>query len=331
MNSHLENIREKSITLPITAAALRLAQKFSTLDGVTSPEKKEQVYFNTLAVCAVKDYMEMMDIPTDLNASDSWNAAMRLYTDAADLKLTQLGHLECRPLKSGKFCYIPLEIPDDRIGLVAVEIDIKRQQATLLGFMKTASPGDLAIDKLQSLDKLLQHLDCLEKRKKTVKLRQWLQNIFEAGWQSVEDILVPQEPHLAFRSYSSAVVRAKIINLTAEISEKASATIDSFQEKPNLWRGVREAARSVALLVAIEPKTDTETNIKVQVHPGGGADSLPLNLTLKVTDGEGKTVMEACAGKGNGYMTLEFAADRGECFSVVVKLKELCIAENFAA
>jgi hypothetical protein len=85
------------------------------------------------------------------------------------------------------------------------------------------------------------------------------------------------------------------------------------------------------LLVAIEPKTDTETNIKVQVHPAGGADSLPLNLTLKVIDGEGKTVMEACAGSGNGYMTLEFAADRGECFSVVVKLKELCIAENFVA
>lgn len=330
MNSHLENIREKSISLPITAAALRLAQKFSTLDGVTSPEKQEQVYFNTLAVCAVKDYMEMMDIPTDLNASESWNAAMRLYTDAADLKLTHLGHLECRPLKSGKFCYIPLEIPDDRIGLVAVEIDLNRQQATLLGFMKTASAGDLAIDKLQSFDKLLQHLDCLEHRQKTVKLHQWLQNIFEAGWQSVEDILVPQEPHLAFR-YSSAVVRGKIINLTAEISEKASATIHCFEEKPNLWRGVREAARSVALLVAIEPKTDTETNIKVQVHPVGGADSLPLNLTLKVIDGEGKTVMEACAGKGNGYMTLEFAADRGECFSVVVKLKELCIAENFAA
>ncbi|MEG5175094.1 DUF1822 family protein [Microcoleus sp. B3-D7] len=330
MNNSTENIREKSITLSITAAALRVAQKFSNLDGVTSPEKKEQVYFNTLAVCAVKDYMEMMDIPTDLNASDSWNAAMRLYTDAADLKLTQLGHLECRPLKSGKFCYIPLEIPDDRIGLVAVEIDIKRQKATLLGFMKTANAGDLAIDKLQSFDKLLQHLDCLERRQKTVKVHQWLHNIFEAGWQSIEDILVPKEPHLVFR-YSSAVVRGKIIHLTADTSEKASATIDAFQEKPNFWRGVIEPAPAVALLVAIEPTTDTETNIKVQVHPAGGADSLPLNLTLKVTDCEGKTVMEACAGSGNGYMTLEFAADRGECFSVVVKLKELCFAENFAA
>ena len=162
------------------------------------------------------------------------------------------------------------------------------------------------------------------------KGHQWLNNIFEAGWQSVAEILMRKEPNLAFR-YRNAVVRGKIINLTADISEPGSATSDCFQAKPNLFRGLSEPAESVALLVAIAPTTDTETKIKLQVHPAAGADSLPLNLTLKVIDGEGTTVMEATAGKGNGCMTLEFAADRGECFSVVVKLKELCIAENFAA
>jgi Protein of unknown function (DUF1822) len=330
MNNSTKNIREKAIPLPITTAALRLAQQFSNLDEVTTPEKKEQVYFNTLAVCAVKDYMEMMDIPTDLNASDSWNPAMRLYTDAADLKLTELGHLECRLVKDGEFCDIPLDIPDDRIGVVAVEIDTNRQEATLLGFTATASAGELAIDKLQSFDKFLEYLDYLECRKKTVQLRQWLHHIFEVGWEAVEDILVPKEPNLAFR-YRNAIVRGKIVALTADISEPVSATIDCFQPKSNLCRGVREIDRSVALLVAIEPTTDAETKIKVQVHPATGADSLPLNLILQVIDGEGMTVMEACAGSGNGCMTLEFTADREECFSVVIKLKDLCIAENFAA
>jgi Protein of unknown function (DUF1822) len=326
----MSNIREKSIALPITTAALRLAEQFSNLEGVASPEKKAQVYFNTLAVCAVKDYVEMMDISTDLNASDSWNSAMRLYTDAADLKLTELGHLECRPLKDGKFCDIPLDIPDDRIGLIVVEIDPNRQEATLLGFMETASAGELAIDKLQSLDKFIEHLDCLERRKKPIQLRQWLHHMFEAGWQTVEDILVPKEPNFAFR-YRNAIVRGKIVALTAEISEKELATLNCFQPKPIGFRGVREPVQSVALLVAIEPTTDTETNIKVQVHPAG-SDSLPLNLTLKVIDGKGTSVMEACATKkDNGYMSLEFTADREECFSIVVKLKELCIVENFVA
>jgi Protein of unknown function (DUF1822) len=327
----MSNFREKSIALPITTAALRLAEKFSNLDGVANPEKKEQIYFNTLAVCAVQDYMEMMGISTDLNASDSWNPAMRLYTDAADLKLTELGHLECRPVKHGKFCDIPLDVSDDRIGLVAVEIDPNRQEATLLGFIETVSAGELAIDKLQNLDKFLEHLDCLERRKKPVQLRQWLHHVFDTGWQAVEEILVPKEPNFAFR-YRNAVVRGKLIDLTAEISEKELATLNCCEPKTMVFRGVREQVQSVALLVAIEPKTDAETNIKVQVHPAAGADSLPLNLTLKVIDGEGRTVMEACATKkDNGCMTLEFAADREECFSIVVKLKELCIVENFAA
>lgn len=341
MNNHIEKIRKTSILLPITTAALRWANKFSNIAGATNAQKKEQVYFNTLAVCAVKDYMEMMDIPTDLNASDSWNPAMRLYTDAADLKLTELGHLECRPLKSGKsrnFCNIPLEIPDDRIGLVAVEIDTIRQEATLLGFRETATAGELAIDELQSIDKLLLHLDCLERRKQPAQLRQWLHNIFEAGWQSVGEILVVKEPSFAFRS-SAIVARGKTIHLTADISETVPTTISettpatapSFRGIATLDSSVRETTQSVALLVAIEPITDAEINVKVQVHPGTGADSLPLHLTLKVIDGEGMTVMEACAGKGNGCMTLEFAADRGERFSVVVKLKEVCIAEHFVA
>lgn len=343
MNSQLENnIKSSSIALPITTAALRFAEKFANsivanLEAVMTSEakqqKQEQVYFNTLAVCAVKDYMEMMDIPTDLNGSDSWSSAMRLYTDAADLKLTELGYLECRPLKSEKsekFCQIPLDIPDDRIGLVAVEIDPNRQQATLLGFRKTVISGKLAIDKFQSIDKLLLHLDCLELRKRSVQLRQWLHNIFEAGWQSVAEVLEPQEQSFAFRS-SAAVARGKTIHLPADISETASETVQYFRGTATLDRGVRENTQSVALLVAIEPITDAEINVKVQVHPAAGADSLPLHLTLKVIDGEGSTVMEACAGKGNGFMTLEFAADRGECFSVVVKLKEVSIAENFVA
>jgi Protein of unknown function (DUF1822) len=331
MNGNLNNIMQSSIPLPITTAALRLAEKFSNIKGLNTAEKRDQVYLNTLAVCAVKDYMEMMDIPTDLKASDSWNPALRLYTDAADLKLTQLGNLECRPLKSGKFCDIPLEIPDDRIGLVAVEIDTQRQEATLLGFMATASAGKLAIEKLQSIEKLLVHLDSLERSKKAVQLSQWLHNIFEAGWQSVAEVLVSPEPSLAFR-WGSAVVRAKTIHLTPDISEPGSTTLNNFRGKPNLDRGVGAPAESVALLVAIAPTTDTDINIKVQVHPIARADSLPLNLTLKLIDGKGTTVMEACAvKKDNGCMTLEFSADRGECFSVVVKLKELYIVENFAA
>ena len=298
-----KNIEEKSIPLPITQAALRMAQQFASQQP--TQEKKEQVYLNTLAVCVVNDYMEIMDIPTDLRASDSWNPAMRLYANVADLKLTQLGHLECRPIRSGTMSYIPPEVPDDRIGVVVVEIDTELQEATLLGFTKTVKTGSLSINQLQSVDDLLEHLDHLERNVGEVNLNQWLQNIFEAGWQSVEEILAPKAPVLAFR-YRSGVTRAKLVDL-----------------------GIQLPGQSVALVVTLTPRSSVEIQIKLQVHPTGEQAYLPDNLTVKVLDEEGAAVMEAHAKTANTHITLEFSAKLGERFSVRLELGDTNITENF--
>lgn len=298
-----KNIEEKSIPLPITQAALRMAQQFASQQP--TQEKKEQVYLNTLAVCVVNDYMEIMDIPTDLLGADSWNPAMRLYADVADLKLTQLGHLECRPIRSGTMSYIPPEVPDDRIGVVVVEIDTELQEATLLGFTKTVKTGSLSINQLQSVDDLLEHLDHLERNVGEVNLNQWLQNIFEAGWQSVEEILAPKAPVLAFR-YRSGVTRAKLVDL-----------------------GIQLPGQSVALVVTLTPRSSVEIQIKLQVHPTGEQAYLPDNLTVKVLDEEGAAVMEAHAKTANTHITLEFSAKLGERFSVRLELGDTNITENF--
>ena len=296
-------LEEKSIPLPITSRTLRMAQQFA--DTQPTQEKKEQVYLNTLAVCVVNDYMEIMDIPTDLLGADSWNPAMRLYADVADLKLPELGTLECRPLRSGNLCYIPPEVPDDRIGVVVVEINSELQQATLLGFAKTVRAGSLSINQLQPVDDLLYHLDRLERKHGEVTLHQWLQNIFEAGWQSVEEILAPQAPVLAFR-YRSRVTRAKLVDL-----------------------GIQLPGQSLALVVTLTPKTSVEIQILLQVHPTGKQAYLPDNLTVKVLDELGAAVMEAHARTANTHITLEFSAQLGEHFSVKLELGDISLTENF--
>ncbi|MCA1994920.1 MAG: DUF1822 family protein [Coleofasciculus sp. S288] len=297
----MKDIKENSIPLSITTTALRTAEQFAA--QALTPEKREQVYFNTLAVCVVNDYMEMMDIPTDLKASDSWNSAMRLYADVADLNLTGLGHLECRPIRSGNSCYIPREVPDDRIGIVVVEINPEHQEATLLGFTQTVRTGELSISELQTVDDLLAHLDRLEHKLDKVNLSQWLQNIFEAGWQSVEEIVAPKTLALAFRRYE--VKRGKLIDL-----------------------GIQLSGQSVALIVTLTPKTEAEIRLKVQVYPTGEQLYLPSYLSLKVLDEE-VTVMEAQAGSANTHMTLEFGAQLGERFSVSLELGELSLTEKF--
>lgn len=293
---------EKSIPLPITRAALRMAQQFA--DQQRGQEKKEQVYLNTLAVCVVNDYMQIMDIPTDLEASDSWSPAMRFYADVADLKLPRLGSIECRPVQKGTVCYIPPEVPDDRIGVVVVEIDSERLEATMLGFTKTVRAGELSIPQLQSVDELLEHLEHLERKQDEANLSQWLQNIFEAGWQSVSEILTPKAPLLAFRR--SPVTRGKLVDL-----------------------GIQLPSQFVALIVSLTPKTSVEIQIKMQVHSTGEQAYLPENLVVKVLDGEGSTVMEAHAKTANTHITLEFSASLGERFSVLLELGNTNVIEHF--
>lgn len=295
-------MQEKFIPLPITQVALQMAQQFA--EQQPTQERKKQVYLNTLAVCVVKDYLEIMDIPTDLKASDSWNPAMRLYTDVADLKLTQLGYLECRPVRSGTLYYIPQDVPDDRIGVVVVEIDEERQEATLLGFAETVGSGELSLDRLQEIDNLLEHLDCLERQQAEVNLSQWLHHIFEAGWQSVEEILYPKSPLLAFRK--SSVTRGKVVDL-----------------------GIHLPHQLVMLVVTLTPKTSVEIQIKMQVYPTKEQVHLPENLAVKVLDGEGTSVMEARAQTANTNITLELSAQRGERFSILLNLGNTNITEHF--
>jgi len=160
----IKHILEQSIPLPITTASIQIARQFANQQP--TPEKQAEVYLNTLAISAVNDYMQMMDIPTDLKASDSWNPAIRLYTDVADLTLTGLGRLECRPVKVDDLqkltYYLPPDVPEDRIGVVVVAIDDRDRQATLLGFAKTVTTGNLPISQLQTLDDLLVYLEYLD-------------------------------------------------------------------------------------------------------------------------------------------------------------------------
>ncbi|MBE9035031.1 DUF1822 family protein [aff. Roholtiella sp. LEGE 12411] len=303
--SHItENIEIKSIPMAITETALRIARQFAGQQ--TTLEKKRQVYLNTLAVCVVNDYMEMMDIATDLKGSDSWNPAMRLYSDVADLKLIKLGYLECRPMGySAPICNIPAEVPDDRIGVVVVKLDTELQQATLFGFAKTVIAGELPINELQSIDDLLAHLDHLECNQSEIKLSHWLQNIFEADWQSLEEILLPKSPQLAFR-YRSGVTRGKLVDL-----------------------GIQLPNQSVALIVTLTPTNSVEIQLKLQVHPNREQACLPENLIVKVLDEKGVAVMEAHAKSTNAHIILEFSAQLGERFSIRLELGDTNITEKF--
>ncbi len=284
-----------------------------------TPEKAEQVRLNTLAVCVVNDYLQMMGIPTNLNSGDSWNPVVRLFGDVADLEVEQVGRLECRVIKAAEStCYIPPEC-EDRVGYVVVQLDELHQEATILGFAKQIAAGKLHINSLQPLEDLLAHLSHLAAAKafdygNIVNLGQWLQNVFEQSWQTVDSVLNP---------------------LTFSFRKANGSGMDSEYTDPHVRRaklidlGMQLAGHQIALVVELRPESEDKSGILLQVHPAGSHIFLPPLLQLIVLDETGNIFLEAKARRADNYIQLQFSGTAGERFSVKVALGEVSFTESF--
>ncbi|MGB3293832.1 MAG: DUF1822 family protein [Phormidesmis sp.] len=321
----MKRLSEKLFMVPLSASAHRLAQQFCQQHS--SPQKAKQVYLNTLAVSAVEFYLGCMDVETDWRASQSYDPIMQSMLDVADLALVGKGKLECRPLlPDTPVLTIPPEVRSDspterhcqRLAYLAVQLSSSLQEATLLGFAP-AGCQRVAIDQLRSLDTLLDYLEPISAPTAgRVNLSQWLENLFETGWQSLSVLTGTAQPRLAatFRnSAETAIRRAKLIDL-----------------------GVHLGAESVALLVAITPltveatETGTEPTVEiwVQIHPTGETRYLPSSLSLSLLSETGEALQTAESRHQDNYIQLKrFRGTLGECFDIKVAFGEICTTESF--
>lgn len=202
-------------------------------------KKAAQVYRNTLAVLATKHCLDLLDVPTDLAESDSWNPFSCLAGDVADLYITGLGRLECRPMRleappcddpndatlpasfrrrtapvdeETQYCYVPPDVWENRIGYFVIQLDAFYQEATIRGFSAGVHCERLAIAQLQPLEALLLHLEWLREQATaqgtveplTNHLKQWLSDTIDTvnhRWQPMDVFLGRlSAPVFAFRS-----------------------------------------------------------------------------------------------------------------------------------
>lgn len=300
-NEHLNG------TVPLSSSAHRFAENH--WECHENIQKSNQVFLNTLAVYAVHCYLQRMGIETDLAASYSWNPEMQSCIDVADLEVINLGKLECRPVwLEAQVCLIPPEVRENRIGYVVVRINESLREARILGFSETASTGNLEIGELQSLEVFLEHLEPLRSVAPInipVNLSQWSQNVFEAGWQSMEALLDTDTRDRAFIFRGKAVVeRVKLIDL-----------------------GMQLGGQHLDLVVGLMPAAEEpEMEIWVEVRPTGGQTHLPPDLQLMVLKEEGTVILEGQARKTMN-IRLEFSGERGERFSVQVALGDFSVTE----
>jgi Protein of unknown function (DUF1822) len=296
------------LTLPLTTQAIELAGQFAQQQSTAA--QQERVRLNTLAVCTVNSYLEMMGLETNLHGSDSWNPIARMCADVADLEVTNIGKLECRPVVAGETeCAIPPEVWIDRIGYIFVEINLAEREATLRGFLPQAK-AIIALEGLQSPFDFIDHLHHLM-AVPVVKLHQWMEGLegaIAAGWRFFE----PLESLFG----------------TSEFAFRSSSYPNRIRGGKSVDLGIQLDGHPIALVIELSPVEGERTRIYLRVCPTNQTYLLP-NIQLIVRDESQQIFLEAQSRTADDLIQLEFTGILGEKFDVVVKRGDAQVTEQF--
>lgn len=178
-------------TITPSQASHEYANKFARQQA--SEEKARQVYRNTLAVCAVNEFVqEELGYTTDLKAGDCWNPVVRMVHDVADLIIPELGILECRSIKAeDEVVSLPNEVRENRIAYVAVQFEEQSDKIKLRGFVAASELGDLPeeikVNQLQEIEEMIDYLFQMEMKSSAIE--EIAQQELKLAEESVREIL----------------------------------------------------------------------------------------------------------------------------------------------
>jgi hypothetical protein len=341
-----------TIKIPLTAADRAKAEQFA--EEQLTPAAQARVRQNTLAVAAVHTYLQWMDVNVDLDRSHSHMYQERLLLDAADLYLPGIGRLECRPVQQDG-CVIPASAQSQRLGYVGVAIAANHCEAQLLGFKPTGFDHRLATDRLtrtdfQPLDELLVALERVP-----VRLRSWLEQQFEAAWQSWEELRVtntsPQFACLGPIETTTTAARGPEVEALLQQLQQLQNVEPQNEEKrwqlvEQLWKiapdhpavgvrrisdlGVYIAGAKVALMVAVLPNPDGRLSVLLRAYPMEQA-CLPIGLQVTGIDAAGTEFLSTTAREKDNCIQYKLIADPDEQFSIRINYGEAEYTEQFVA
>lgn len=158
------NIKE-SPSINLSSSFHKIAKQFASEQS--SRDQVKQVYLNTLAVQAVKSFLDWFHIETELDASDSWNFVLRRFNNVADLSIPNLGKLECRPiLPDETSLQLPLEVTEERIAYIGVQFQEQLNEVELIGFYPALNSSEMmteiSLEKFKPIEQIINYLFRLE-------------------------------------------------------------------------------------------------------------------------------------------------------------------------
>jgi len=254
------------LNIPLTQSDRNIAEKIAN-QYRDFPQKQAKVKENILAVCAVKNYLQVVGIATDLNKSYSFNTVYQLMENVADLYLTEIGHLECRPVKSNQnFCHIPAETWSNRIGYIAVELTPNHSQAKLLGFIDKVTTENLLIEQLHPLDYLLETITEIELGKLEIpvweRIKNWVEQSLEKGWQTFDEVFNNSQLELAYEIPDFLPMRTKNSDGVLQLIETIKNESISEKNRQNaislLGEWGKNSSEAIAILTEVIQTTKND-------------------------------------------------------------------------
>ncbi len=308
------------LTFSHQEVAKNLSQK-----KLNSNQAKE-FYYNILAVCVVKDYLELLGYETDWDSSDFHDPVMSSFANVADLEVKNHGKLECRAISSDEDIYVPPDAWQNRIGYVFVYINESQRQQHIIGFVPSVeeTEGVVSFEQLRSLEDFPEYLSQQEQyevttqslsetiEEKVVVLGQWFKDTkasLQQGWQDAEELLLRQPQNLSYmpRNSTGTIDKAKLIDL-----------------KINL------ANRGVMLMITITPQSGEKLKIRARLYPASGQKHLPLSLKLEILSEAEKPLKEVKSEWRDYFIQLpEFTCSPGDKFKLRISLGMASLTEEF--
>lgn len=312
-----------TFTVPLPVDAHQQAERLRLQQS--NLRKKKQVYLNTLAVYAVNAYLKAMGIQTDLNSSYSQDLTWIALFEVADLMIQGYGRVDCRPVLPGEdLVHILPETWDDQIGVIAVRLDEELRQATLIGFLPAALEVDVPLRGFNPLSDLLIHLEMLRQQEhaaqlilnqiaqRVTDLNAWVEGVWEAGWQSIQNL---RQPHLkyAFRNTVSSSTEqfaaGKLFNLSMQVTN-----------------------HPLLLLVGVTPVENDKKRVLVRLCSASQEHPLAANLSIELISQSGQILNCVREQVETDYLQLlPFKVQSGNRFAIQITYGESSITETFVA
>ncbi len=319
----MNNYNLSKFTVTLDRSAHEQAAKFAA--GQTSIAKGQKVYLNTLAVCAVRQYLSCVcQLDLDLSYGDSWQVELQSILDVADLVIPNVGKIECLPvLPNVTEISIPPETIDDRCGYVLVQFSERLDRVELLGFVTKPAGEIVSLQQLQPLDHLLE----LIYTQRLNNLSEFLAGMLGIGWESIENLIEIDA--------SNVIENREFALRNTIVSVPSNASYDSIRDfTAGKMINLRAQLASIPLLllIGLNQEADGRIKVKIRLHSGGGVPVLPANIKLSLQTATGEVLSQIEYRRAMNFIQLQsFKLQPETEFKIQIALDGDVFTESFIA